>query len=173
MTKAIASGAQGEPFVITRVLDASRERVFQAFSEAERLAQWWGPAGCTIEVKKLEFRAGGSFHYCMKSPMGEMWGRFTYREIAAPERIVFINAFSDPQGEITRAPFPGFQLWPLEVLNTVTLEEQGGKTTLTLSGGPINATDEEVAMYKSGFDSMRQGFSGTWSQLESYLSRTA
>ncbi|HSD36412.1 MAG TPA: SRPBCC domain-containing protein [Rhodocyclaceae bacterium] len=167
------SAAQGEPFVITRVFEASRERVFQAFAEAERLVQWWGPVGFNIEVKKLEFRAGGTFHYCMKSPAGDMWGRFTYREIVAPERIVFINSFSNPQGEITRAPFPGFDLWPLEVLNTVTFEESAGKTTLRLSGGPINATDEELAMYKSGFDSMRQGFGGTWDQLESYLARTA
>lgn len=168
-----ATSAQGEPFVITRVFDASRERVFQAFAEAERLAQWWGPVGFNIEVKKLEFRAGGTFHYCMKSPMGEMWGRFTYREIVAPERIVFINSFSNPQGEITRAPFPGFDLWPLEVLNTVTFDEQDGKTTLKLSGGPINATEEEVAMYQSGFASMTQGFTGTWDQLATYLSRNA
>jgi uncharacterized protein YndB with AHSA1/START domain len=172
MTSANSGGAQGEPFVISRVFDASRERVFQAFAEAERLAQWWGPVGCSIEVKKLEFRPGGTFHYCMKSPMGEMWGRFTYREILAPERIVFINSFSDAQGAITRAPFPGFDKWPLEVLNTVSFEEQDGKTTLTLRGGPINATEEEVAMYRSGFDSMRQGFGGTWDQLATYLRST-
>jgi uncharacterized protein YndB with AHSA1/START domain len=173
MTTANTSGPQGEPFVITRVFDAPRDRVFQAFAEAERLALWWGPVGCKIEVKKLEFRAGGIFHYCMKWQQGDMWGRFIYREIVAPERIVFINSFSDPQGEITRAPFPGRQQWPLEVLNTLTLVEEGGKTRLTLSGAPINATAEELAMFREGFDSMRQGFGGTWEQLATYLSRSA
>ncbi|MEC5387426.1 SRPBCC domain-containing protein [Uliginosibacterium sp. H3] len=173
MTSQDKSTVQGEALVITRVFDAPRERVFQAFAEAERLAQWWGPVGCTIEVKKLEFRPGGTFHYCMKWPMGDMWGRFVYREIVAPERIVFINSFSDPQGEITRAPFPGLDNWPLEVLNTITLEEKDGKTTLTLSGGPINATAEEVVLYQAGFDSMRQGFGGTWDKLATYLSQSA
>jgi uncharacterized protein YndB with AHSA1/START domain len=163
--------ASGELFVISRVLDASRERVWQAFAMAEALAQWWGPVGFAIEVKRLEFRPGGMFHYCMKSPTGDMWGRFIYREIAAPERIVFINSFSDPQGEITRAPFPG--PWPLEVLNTLTLLEENGKTTLNLRGGPINATAEELAVFRAGFDSMRQGFGGTWDQLAAYLSRSA
>ncbi|MDB5800084.1 MAG: polyketide cyclase [Rhodocyclales bacterium] len=166
-----ANDAAGELFEISRVLDAPRDRVWQAFATAEALAQWWGPVGFTIEVKKLKFRAGGIFHYCMKSPMGDMWGRFIYREIAAPERIVFINSFSDPQGEITRAPFPGLDLWPLEVLNTMTLVEKDGKTTLDLRGGPINATAEELAVFRAGFDSMRQGFGGTWDQLAAYLSR--
>src|SRR5687767_1594226 len=85
----------GEDFVITRTFDAPRDLVFKAFSEAERLAQWWGPKGCTIRVSRLGFRPGGTFHYRMQMPDGfEMWGRFTYREIDAPERIVFVNAFS-------------------------------------------------------------------------------
>ncbi|MDB5816273.1 MAG: polyketide cyclase [Rhodocyclales bacterium] len=166
------SDASNELFEISRVLDAPRERVWQAFATAEALAQWWGPVGFAIEVKKLEFRAGGIFHYCMKSPTGDMWGRFIYREVTAPARIVFINSFSDPQGEITRAPFPGL-MWPLEVLNTLTLVEEGGKTTLSLRGGPINATVEELAVFRASFDSMRQGFGGTWDQLEVYLSRSA
>jgi uncharacterized protein YndB with AHSA1/START domain len=165
--------AAAQLFVTSRVLDASRERVWQAFSTAEALAQWWGPVGFAIAVKKLEFRPAGVFHYCMKSPMGDMWGRFTYREIVAPERIVFVNSFSDPQGSITRAPFPGYQYWPLEVLNTLTLVEENGKTTLTLRGGPINASLEEIAAFEAGFASMTMGFAGTWDQLVSYLARTA
>jgi hypothetical protein len=55
------------------------------------------------------------------------------------------------------------------VLNTLTLMAQGGKTTLTLRGNPINATAEEVAMYISMFDSMRQGFGGTFDKLAEHL----
>jgi uncharacterized protein YndB with AHSA1/START domain len=166
-----ASEPAGELFEISRVLDAPRERVWQAFSTSAALAQWWGPVGFAIEVAKLEFRPGGVFHYCMKSPMGEMWGKFVYRDIAAPKRIVFINSFSNAQGDITRAPFSA--AWPLEVHNTLTLAELGDKTTLTLRGGPINATAEELAVFRASFDSMRQGFGGTWDQLAAYLSRSA
>jgi uncharacterized protein YndB with AHSA1/START domain len=87
----------------------------------------------------------------------------------APERIVFVNSFSDENGAITRAPFS--DKWPKEVRNTLTLTEEGGKTTLSLHGGPIGVTDEERAMFESMFASMQQGFSGTFEQLEQYLAK--
>ena len=66
-----------------------------------------------------------------------MFGRFVYREVAAPERLVFVNSFSDAAGGITRAPFPQLDgKWPLEILNVVTLTEEGGRTTVSLRGGP-------------------------------------
>jgi uncharacterized protein YndB with AHSA1/START domain len=163
-----------DDFVISRVFDAPRERVWKAWTSAEALAQWWGPKGCTIRVIKLDFRLGGVFHYAMAyRPGREMYGRFIYREIAAPGRLVFINSFSAAEGGITRAPFPQLgDRWPLEVLNNVTLTEKDGKTTLTLRGGPINATDEERKTFVGMFDSMRQGFGGTFDQLSTYLANT-
>jgi uncharacterized protein YndB with AHSA1/START domain len=160
-------------FVISRTFDASRDRVWSAFTSADALAQWWGPKGSKIRVIKLDFRPGGIFHYAMAfQPGHDMYGRFIYREIAAPERLVFINSFSDPEGGITRAPFPQLEgKWPLEVLNTMTLTEQGGKTTISLRGGPINATEEERKIFADMADSMRQGFGGTFDQLDAYLAK--
>lgn len=153
---------------ITRVYDAPRELVFSAWTEAAALAKWWGPKGAEIEVKKLDFRPGGIFQYCMRMPDGgEMWGLFAYREIVSPEKIVFVNAFSDADGNIIRAPF--MSNWPLEILNTVTLTESEGKTTLTLSGGPINATEEERNLFKSNMEGMHTGFKGTFDKLELYI----
>jgi uncharacterized protein YndB with AHSA1/START domain len=158
-------------FVISRVFDAPRGLVWKAWTEPERLAQWWGPKGCKIRVIKLDVRPGGIFHYAMQFSTGmDMFGRFIYREIAAPERLVFISSFSDANGGITRAPFPQIgATWPLEVLNNLTLTEQGGKTTLALRGGPINATLEELETFAGMFASMRQGFTGTFDQLADYL----
>ena len=62
---------------------------------------------------------------------------------------------------------------PLEVSSTLTLTEQDGKTTLTLRGGPINATEEERKMFASMFRSMEQGFGGTYDQLAAYLATIA
>lgn len=91
---------------ITRTFNAPRALVFRAYSEAERLAQWWGPAGLTWVRSELDFRPGGYFHYCMQAPDGrEMWGRFDYIEVSEPDRIVFTNAFSDAEGAVVRAPF--------------------------------------------------------------------
>jgi uncharacterized protein YndB with AHSA1/START domain len=94
-------------------------------------------------------------------------GRFIYRDIVAPEKLVFINSFSDANGGITRAPFS--PTWPLEILNTLTLTERDGKTTLDLRGSPINATEAERKTFEGMRNSLRQGFTGTFDQLETYL----
>lgn len=155
-------------FVITRELKAPRDLVFKAWSEADRLAKWWGPKGFNLEVAKFDFQPEGIFHYSMQAGDGpKMWGKFVYREIAAPEKIVFINSFSDENATITRAPFA--DTWPEEMMNILTLKEQDGKTLLTLRGAPINATEEETNTYHAHHESMRQGFGGTFEQLEAYL----
>jgi uncharacterized protein YndB with AHSA1/START domain len=160
--------------VISRVFDAPRALGFRALSTAEHLARWWGPAGFTIHVMALEFRAGGTFHYRMTAPDGfEMWGKFYYREIVEPRRIVWVNTFSDPEGGITRAPFGGeFEKFPLEVLTIVTLDEQDDraeKTLLTIRAEPINAGAAERETFMGVFDSMQQGYGGTLDQLAAHL----
>jgi uncharacterized protein YndB with AHSA1/START domain len=163
-----APPSKARELVITRVFDAPRELVWKAFAESDRLAHWWGPKGFTMLVRALDFRPGGVFHYAMRSPDGQvMWGKFVYHEIQAPERMVFVNSFSDEAGDIIRAPFS--PTWPLEVMNTLTFAEYEGKTTVILRGGPINATEEERETYWNAQESMRQGFAGTFDQLAAYL----
>jgi len=94
-------------FTITRVFDAPRALVWRAWSEAERLAQWWGPKGASIRVIKLDFRPGGIFHYAMAfKPGHDIYGRYIYREISAPDRLVFITSFSDATAASRVRRFP-------------------------------------------------------------------
>jgi predicted 3-demethylubiquinone-9 3-methyltransferase (glyoxalase superfamily)/uncharacterized protein YndB with AHSA1/START domain len=171
--KAVSQTATLTEFAVTRSFNAPRERVWRAWTDAQALAQWWGPKGAKIRVIRLDLRPGGVFHYAMAyQPGHEIYGRFIFREIAAPHRLVFVNSFSDADGGITRAPFPQLDgKWPLEVLNTVTLTEQGGMTTLNLRGGPIDATEAERKVFDSMHESMRQGFGGTFDQLAGYLAK--
>jgi uncharacterized protein YndB with AHSA1/START domain len=162
------SARREEDFVVTRVIDAPRDLVWKAWTELERLPAWWGPKGCKLRVVKVDLRPGGVFHYAMAyKPGHDMWGRFVYRDIAAPERLVYVSSFSDENAGLTRAPFK--DTFPLEILNTLTLSESNGKTLLTLRGQPLYATAEERALFKDMFPSMQQGFGGTFDQLEAYL----
>ena len=155
---------------ITRVFDAPRSAVWNAFTQPEHLEQWWGPKGFKIEVRRLELRPGGVFHYSMRMPNGAiMWGRFTYREIEAPERLVFTNSFSDESGGLTRNPW--MPVWPLEALTTVIFSESEGKTTITLTSVPVEATEEERQNFLGQIDSMKNGFGGTFDQLAEYLAQ--
>ncbi len=156
---------------ITRRVNAPRELVWKAWTEAERLAQWWGPKGFALGVAKLDVHPGGTFLYSMTSAGGqEMWGKFVYREVAPPRMLVYVSSFADPAGNVIRAPFGGdFTHWPLEILSHVNLTEEGGRTTLVLRSTPLNATDEERATFVNVQRNVQAGFAATFDQLEAYL----
>src|SRR5947208_4343205 len=109
-------------FVISRLLKAPRDLVFACFTDPEHMKQWWGPKGVTIIASTMDLRPGGFYHYGMRTPDGSaMWGKFTYREIEKPSRIVLVNTFSDEAGGITRHPLA--PTWPLQMLSTFLFEE--------------------------------------------------
>lgn len=159
-------------FVISRVFDAPRDLLWRCFTEVERMKQWWGPKGVRIVKAAMDLRIGGIYHYAMQPPGGDvMWGRFVYREIAPPVRIVFINSFSDDAGGLTRHPLAPD--WPLQLLSTFTFDEEpGGKTRFTVRWQPYEATEKERAVFDAGHGSMTMGWSGTMDQLEAYLARS-
>lgn len=168
--KAFSSPAASQPFIIKRTFNAPRNLVWKAWTEREWLMQWFGPKGTTMPVAKMDFRPGGMFHFCLRTPDGhEMWGKFVYREITAPERIVLIHSFSDANGGVTRHPMS--PTWPLEMLSTTTFVEHEGKTTVTIEWLPHNASDVERNTFNNSHGSMQQGWSGTFEQLEAYLAK--
>jgi len=158
------------PFVISRTFEAPREPVWKAWTESERLKQWFGPKGCTMPVARLDFRVGGICHSCLRSPDGrEMWGKFIYREITSPERLVYLQHFSNSGGGVTRHPLSS--TWPLQMLTTVTLEEQNSKTLVTLVWVPLQPTEEERQTFEAAHEGMTQGWGGSFDQLADYLAR--
>ena len=160
-----------KPFVITRTFNAPREVVFDCFTKPDEMKKWWGPKGFTVIVSKMDLRVGGTYHYGMNGPDGTpMWGKFVYREIVRPERIVFVNSFSDENGGVTRHPMA--LDWPLEMLTTFTFEDVGGKTKLTTTSVALNASDAERATFSANHNSMTQGWTGTLDQLEAHLAKS-
>lgn len=120
-----------QELVITRIFDAPREMVFQAWTDVKQMAQWWGPHGFTNPVCKMDVRPGGAIYIEMRGPDGityPMGG--TFHEVVAPERLVFTStALLDEAGNPQ-----------LENLNTITFEEWNGKTRLTLHVQVVKAT---------------------------------
>ena len=155
-------------FVITREFDAPMDLIWEVHTDPKHLEKWWGPVGLKVVKTTVDLRPEGLFHYGMEAPDGKlMWGKFVYKEIVPKTKLVFVVSFSDEKGGYSRHPMAPD--WPLEMLNTMTLSEKNGKTTLTLTGRPINATPAEEAVYYGAFEGMNQGFGGTYNQLENYL----
>ena len=158
-------------FVISRTFNAPLERVWKAWTEPEQMAQWWGPKGFSADVKTLDLKPGGTFHYLLQSQQGqEMWGRMLFREIVPKEKLVFINSFSDPEGGITRHPMA--PEWPLLMHTTITFTETDGKTTVTVEWSPYEASESECATFEEDRDSMQAGWTGTFEKLESHLANS-
>jgi uncharacterized protein YndB with AHSA1/START domain len=157
-------------FVFSRTFDASREDVWNAFTQPQHLKHWWGTPGSSVEIARHELKPGGLFHYCMKSPDGRtMWARFIFREIVVPERLVWLNGFSDEHAGLTRNPWvPSL---PLETLNTLTLAEQDGKTLITITVVPFNASEEQTRIFAGGINGMKMGFGASFKVLADYLQR--
>jgi hypothetical protein len=110
------SAPADDTFTITRLFDAQRERVFEAWTNRQHLEKWWGPKGLGLEVLALDLRVGGVYHYAMIPPTGDrMYGRFVFLEISPPEKLVYLNSFADAEGNAIRPPFS--DVWPVEMLN--------------------------------------------------------
>ncbi|MDD1661199.1 MAG: SRPBCC domain-containing protein [Methanomicrobiales archaeon] len=128
------SGKEEQTLVITRFFDAPRDLVWKAWTEPGRFMHWWGPAGFTSPLAKIDLRVGGKVLACMRSPDGkDFWSTGTYREIVPQERIVTTDSFADEKGNVVSASHYGMKgAWPMELLITVTLGEENGGTRLTL-----------------------------------------
>jgi len=141
--------------IITRVLNAPRELVFQAWTDPVHMARWWGPKDWTNPVCELDVRVGGAWRIVMRAPDGGDYPcAGVYREIVPPERLVFTNDAFDQAG----TPL-------LQGLTTVTFEELGGKTQLTVKARAVGLVPYAPMMLKG----MEAGWSQSLDRLTGYI----
>lgn len=115
--------------VVSRLIDAPRELVFQAWTDPEQIARWWGPKGFLTVEHDMDIRPGGAYWFVMRSPEGtDHRKRGVYREIVAPERIAFTFAWEAADGTLGH-----------ETLVTVTFDAVDDKTRLTLRQGAFDS----------------------------------
>jgi uncharacterized protein YndB with AHSA1/START domain len=135
--------------VIERVFNAPRHLVFQAWTEPEHMANWFGPRGFKSTVLKNDLRPGGAYRIHMLGPDGDHWSQGVYREIVPPERLVMAGSWADARGNPTR---------PENIL-TLTFEDQAGKTKMTLHQAifeSVTARDEHKGGWSSSFDRLAE-----------------
>ncbi|MNH94781.1 hypothetical protein D3C81_1445810 [compost metagenome] len=165
MSSSMISKVEGLEFVLERVFDAPRALVFKAFTEAEHLKQWWGPRGWILTVCNVDLRPEGIWHYCMKcidENQGvffgmESWAKAVYKEIVAGEKIVYLNYFSDAEGNEAEG-MPSSS-------NTLTFEEYEGRTKV-ISRSRYDSAEALQTVLDMG---MEQGITETWNRLSEHL----
>jgi len=157
-----------EALVITRVFDAPRELVWKAWTEPEHMMRWWGPRAFTCPHCEIDFRVGGKILASMQSPEFNegrpIWSTGVYREIVPLERIVMTDSFADEKGNVVPATHYGMgEDIPLEMLVTVTLEDLGGKTRMTMRHEGLPAGEMK--------DGANQGWNESFDKLADYLAQ--
>jgi uncharacterized protein YndB with AHSA1/START domain len=155
--------AVGQEIAISRVFDAPRDLVFDAWTEPDRLMEWWGPRGFTCPHSTIDLSVGGICHNCMRSPEGvDYWSKGIYKEIIRPEKLVYSDSFADGEGNIVPASYYGMPgEWPEESLIIITFEEHDGQTVFTLHHQGIPAGENR--------DMCKEGWSQSLDKLEEYL----
>ena len=143
--------------VMTRVFDAPRSLVFEAFTKPELVKQWLlGPEGWSMPVCEIDLRVGGKYRYVWRHVKGhEMGMGGVFREIVPPERIVSTEKFDE-------------SWYPGEAVGTVVLTEQGGKTTLTQTV-QYQSREAREAVLKSPMES---GVAAGYDRLAELLAST-
>jgi uncharacterized protein YndB with AHSA1/START domain len=137
---------------MTRVFDAPRDLVFEAHTSCEHMSNWWGPRKYEISSCEIDFRPGGAWRIVQRGPSGDEHGfRGKFREIVRPERIVWTFEYEGMPGHVS--------------VDTLTLEEQDGKTVLT-ANSVFSSVEDRDGMLQSGMES---GAAETWDRLAEYL----
>jgi uncharacterized protein YndB with AHSA1/START domain len=152
-----------QDFTITRDFDAPRELVFKAWTDCGHFTHWFSPSGFTTSHCQIDPRPGGLWTSAMRSPEGnDFWSSGTIVEIEEPSRFVVDEGFSDEQGNRVSAQEYGMSDdMPSEERMTVTLEEHGGRTRLTVRQGvPSDVAERNGAP---------QGWQETLDKLDAYL----
>lgn len=139
-----------------RAFDAPRDLVFKALTDPQILMQWWGPHGYTTTIDKLDFRLGGGWRFVQIDPEGNQHAfRGEFREIEPPQRVVQTFEYEPMAGHIA--------------VEEMTLEEQGGVTTLTTIS-TFSSKEDRDGMLQSGAE---QGASESMDRLEAILAALA
>jgi uncharacterized protein YndB with AHSA1/START domain len=138
--------------VVTRVVDAPRRLVFDAWTDPRHIPRWMtGPEGWTMPVCEIDLRPGGSWRYVWRKGDGsEMAMSGTVREVSAPERLVTTESWG-PE-------------WP-ETVNSLVLTESGGRTTITLTILYPSKQARDAAL-RTG---MKEGMDQSFARLEMVL----
>lgn len=162
------SATAHKEFTLVRTFDAPRELVFQCWTDPAICMQWWGPATFTAPHCSIDFRVGGAWHFCMRSPDGQdFWYKGIYQQIVPPERLVSKTFFSDAEGNVVEPSAFGFSPeWPTETLFDVTFEDVGGKTKLTLR--QFGITPEVAKTVRA-----EEGWSSSFDKLDAVLANLA
>ena len=152
MTSPPPSSTADREIVTSRLIDAPRALVYEAWTDPRHVGHWYGPDGFTITTESMDVRPGGVWRFVMHGPDGKDWPNLiTYEEVTPPARLVFLH---------------GDDKEPDQFHVTVTFDDQAGKTALTMRAVFKTAAAREYVVREHG---AVEGAQQTVARLEQYV----
>jgi len=149
-----SSSTADREIVTTRLIDAPRELVYEAFTDAKHVGHWFGPDGFITETRSMDVRPGGQWIFVMHGPDGTDWPNVvTYEEVAPPSRLRYLH---------------GDHKEPDMFHVTVTFDDEGGKTALTMRAVFKTAAARDFVVRERG---AVEGAKQTLTRLDAYVQR--
>lgn len=151
--------AKGE-LIITRLFNAPREKVFEAWVDPDHFKNWFGPHDSTMPTCRIEARPGGTIFFCHHFEGGnavfkgerDIWIKGSYLEVVRPEKLVFALHFSDEAGN--RVERPGFS--SMESRIEVTFKGMGKQTEVVIRHTGLKADQGESEGWKQGLERLEE-----------------
>lgn len=153
-------------YELERQFDASPELVWRAWTEPELLNRWYGPGAETI-IHKFDLRPGGLWLGEMKWGERSNFSKVVFKEVSAPERLVWHHSPSDADWNIVANPM--MPDWPLVLLTCVTFTDQDGGTLVRLTWVPVEATEAQIACFAGALGGMDKGWAAGFAVLDQIL----
>jgi len=160
-----------EEFIINRSFNVPMETMFEMWTDAKHFSQWLPPTGFTMKFINVHIKPGGSSFYSMTNGEFTMYGKTKYLEITKPDRVVYLQEFSDENGNMSRHPM--MPTWPATMKTTVLLTEEGPEQTrVTVTWQPYgDVTAAEMESFVKAKAGMTQGWTGSFDKLEEYMTK--
>jgi len=167
----LADETSDREMVITRIFNAPRELVYKVWTDPKHVANWWGPNSFTIPACEIDLRVGGEYKYIMRSPDGaETPLSGNYLEVVENERIVFkVDTFKQKDRLKMMAEYladPNIDYSTIHSIVTVTFEDDGDKTKLTLAWRFISAAVRDKIMLSGMVEGLNESLDKLKDELE-------
>jgi uncharacterized protein YndB with AHSA1/START domain/uncharacterized glyoxalase superfamily protein PhnB len=151
---AVANDTANRELVITRLISAPRELVWEAWTKPEHVKHWWGPDGFTNTIHQMEVKPGGVWRFMMHGPNGMNFpNKIVFNEVVKPEKLVYTHSSEDEND-------------PTIFQTTVTFEKKGDKTNLTMKAVFATAEERDRVVKEYG---AAEGGKQTLTKLEAYI----
>ena len=140
---------ENKKLTMSRVFDAPRQKVWEAFTDPGLIVQWWGPSYLTTTVDKMELKPGGAWRFVQRDEEGNEYGfRGEYIEVVPPEKLTYTFEFEPMAGHVST--------------DTITLAEQPDGRTKVVTTTVFDTVEDLDGMIQSG---MEDGANESWDRL--------